>query len=488
MPIRCGRDNQRQGARAIADSDPHEGSVERQRDSDSKYLTLLEQIPAIVYIWEVARDLEGMTEEYVSPQIEDVLGFRPEEWIADPELWINRLHPDDRADVMDETARSVEAGEPFKLEYRMIARDDRVVWLHDVASVVARDERGKATRYQGVQLDITARKEAEHAQRRALEQLRLVDEERRHLVRRLVGAQEEERRRISEGLHDDAMQRLFVVQNRLRLIARERPDLEGTDEYAGLAAEISELITRLRRLAFDLHPRIIDEQGLRASLRSVIEACRGSHADMGFNLDYRLTKEPSPEAAVGLYRVACEAISNASRHSAASQVAIRLEDAAGGVAMVVEDDGRGFEVDVTEDAGPHLGLISMRERAEILGGRLRVESSPAAGTRIHLWLPQGAVDREGSSSSEDRSADPETDPTPPEGDEGASPDRLSTREHEVAELLALGHTNVEISSILDLSVRTIEHHRSRVFRKLGVRSRAGVVRALAERRDPGPGT
>jgi PAS domain S-box-containing protein len=463
--------------------------VERERDSDSKYLTLLEQIPAIVYIWEAARDLEGIREEYVSPQIEEVLGYRPEEWIADPELWIDRLHPDDRADVMDETARSVEAGEPFKLEYRMIARDDRVVWLHDVASVVARDDLGKATRYQGVQLDITARKEAEHAQRRALEQLRLVDEERRHLVRRLVGAEEEERRRISEGLHDDAMQRLFWVQNRLGLVVREHPDIEESEAFSGVMAEISELIVRLRRLAFDLHPRSLEERGLRASFRSLIEASRSSHVDTRFALDFRLSKETYREVGLVLYRVAQEALSNASRHSAASHVKIRLEDEAGGVAMVVEDDGRGFEVDEAEDAGPHLGLISMRERAEILGGRLRVESSPATGTRIHLWLPEGAADREDPTSSEDPSAHPEADPTPPDGDEGASsPDRLSTREQEVAELLALGHTNVEIGAILHLSVRTIEHHRARVFRKLGVRSRAGVVRALAERRDPGQGT
>ncbi len=109
-------------------------------------IALVEQIPAIVYVWSVAGGLERMSEEYVSPQIEAMLGFAPHEWAENPRLWIERLHPDDRDEVLDETARSVEAGEPFKLEYRMIARNGRVVWLHDVASIVAHDDRGRAAR------------------------------------------------------------------------------------------------------------------------------------------------------------------------------------------------------------------------------------------------------------------------------------------------------------------------------------------------------
>lgn len=471
------------GVWSIVDSDTHGGSLEDERDPDSSFQALLEQVPAIVYVWGAGDDPEGTGDRYVSPHIEDVLGYRPEEWIADRTLWIERLHPDDRADVLDETARSVEAGEPFTLEYRMIARDGRVVWLHDVATVMARDDRGRVTRYHGVELDITARKEAEHAQRRVLEQLRVVDEERRHLIRRLVGAQEDERRRISEGLHEDAMQRLFGMQNRLGALSHERPDIEDVEAFSEIASDISELVRILRRLAFELHPRILSEQGLRAALRALIDSAGSSRAETQFVLDYRLKKEPSEEASLTIYRIAREAVSNASRHSGASNVVIRLDDRAAGVSMRVEDDGRGFVMNVTEDAALHLGLVSMRERAEILGGWLKVDSSPAMGTSVHLWVPEGSDAP--PASTEEASAPPGADETAPEGDEvevSSSFDRLTTREQEVAELLALGHTNAEIGSILHLSVRTVEHHRSRVFRKLGVRSRAGVVSALAERR------
>jgi PAS domain S-box-containing protein len=456
-------------------------SLERERDLEAKYRTLLEQIPAIVYTFGAPGGLEGMTEEYVSPQIEEVLGFRAEEWMENPTLWVDRLHPDDRAEVIDETARSFEAGEPFKLEYRMIARDGRIVWLHDVASVVARNEHGKATRYQGVQLDITARKHAEHAQQRTYERLRLIDRERRDLIRRVVSAQEEERRRISEGIHDDTMQGLFRVVHRLGVVTRERPELEDVEAFSGLSEEISELIARLRRLAFDLHPRILDEQGLRAALQSLIERSSNLQGSIGFALDYRLKKEPSHEASLAIYRAAQEALSNASRHSGASNVRILVEERSGGVMMRVEDDGRGFRVDVTDASAQHLGLVSLRERAEILGGWLQVDCDPGGGSRVDYWLPQGVVaGTQGDSDPNDLVGESRAEETV------QAPGHLSAREQEVAELLALGHTNAEISSILHLSIRTIEHHRSRVFRKLGVRSRAGVVRALADHRESRP--
>jgi signal transduction histidine kinase/DNA-binding CsgD family transcriptional regulator len=379
------------------------------------------------------------------------------------------LHPEDRDEVMDELARSVEAGEGFRLEYRMLARDGRVVWLHDVASVVDRDDEGRVLRYEGVQLDITDRKDAEHEQRRTLDQLRRIDRERRELLRRLVGAQDEERRRISEGVHDDVMQRLYEVQNRLATLVQSHPDLEA--DLAEVDGELSELAVRLRRLAFDLHPRIIGEHGLEAAFATLVERASVAHPRIGFQLDWRVEREPSRDAGLVLYRAAAEALSNAARHSEGSTVAVRLDERAGGVALTVQDDGAGFTPDASAQADDHLGLTSIRERAEALGGTFGVDSTPGSGTTIELWLPGKTPEDEGS--REDGSVD---------GGPSAV-ERLSPREQEVAELLALGHTNSEIGSILRLSVRTVEHHRSRVMRKLGVGSRAGVVKALGVARE-----
>src|SRR5439155_21027494 len=109
------------------------GREDRERgELETRFNTLVEQIQAIVYVWSVKGSLDEVVEEFVSPQIEEVLGFRSEEWMANPALWIDALHPDDREEVIGETARSIESAEPFKMEYRMLAKDGRVVWLHDV--------------------------------------------------------------------------------------------------------------------------------------------------------------------------------------------------------------------------------------------------------------------------------------------------------------------------------------------------------------------
>jgi two-component system, NarL family, sensor histidine kinase UhpB len=415
--------------------------------------------------------MDHMAEEYVSPQIEAVLGFRSNEWIENPRLWVDRLHPEDRDEVLDETSRSMGAGEPFKLEYRMVARDGRVVWIHDVASVVARDDLGRATRYQGVQLDITARKEAEHAQRRGHEQLRVLTRQRQDLVRRLVESQEEERRRISEGIHDDTMQSLFAVLIRLSAVTRGNSELRHLEVLSELRDEIRGVIARLRHLAFELHPRILDAEGLQASLRNLIDRWSSIQSGVEYHFEDHLARDPSRQARLAAYRIAQEALSNAAHHSAASSVTISLENRASGLLIRVEDDGTGFDVERTESSSrEHLGLISMRERAEMLWGWLQVDSAIGTGTRVEGWLPD--VGRAGSQGSRLEEA-------------ALGQGRLSPREHEVAELLALGHTNVEVSEILHISVRTVEHHRSHIFQKLGVRSRAGLVQAIGKERPSG---
>jgi PAS domain S-box-containing protein len=455
------------------------------RDLESKYRTLLEQIHAIVYVWGIAGGFEQMAEEYVSPQIEEVLGFHPDDWVENPRLWMDRLHPDDREEVLDETTRSVDAGEPFMLEYRMVARDGRVVWLHDVASVLTRDDAGKATRYQGVQLDITARKEAEHAQRRSFEQLRLAHRQRRELLSRVVTTEEEERRRIAEGIHDHTLQDLFAVLTRLETMGREHPTFGDLDDFTLVRNEISDSIDRLRHLTFELHPRIMETDGLEAALRFLLDWTERIPGTTNYRLEYRLTSEPARHVSSIAYRITQEALTNARKHSGASRVTVSLEDGGGGFLVRIEDDGRGFETGaIPGTSWEHIGLVSMEERAEAGGGWCQIESIPGSGTTVHCWLPDPGSAHGDEPRAErllvpsSTTVNSRSGPSPSRREE--RPNRLSPREREVAELLAIGHTNAEVAAILHLSVRTIEHHRSRVFHKLGVRSRAGLVRTLQE--------
>lgn len=129
------------------------------RDTEARYRALVEQIPAIVYS-DSAENI-GQT-HYISPQIKTMLGFEPEEWSRNNDLWTASIHPDDRQRVLDEYNRSFESGESFTCEYRMTSRSGETVWIRDEA-ILIRDASGKPLFWQGMMLDITGRRDSEVA-------------------------------------------------------------------------------------------------------------------------------------------------------------------------------------------------------------------------------------------------------------------------------------------------------------------------------------
>jgi diguanylate cyclase (GGDEF)-like protein/PAS domain S-box-containing protein len=147
---------------------------EKLREAEARFRTLVEQIPAITYVEELRSRGKALT--YMSPQYEALLGHSPEEGVPHPEHWLEITHPDDRERVLAEDARTDETLEPFEAEYRMIAKDGRVVWMRDQAMIV-RDEQDRPLFWQGVMLDITERKEAEKALRQSEELYRTVLEQ-----------------------------------------------------------------------------------------------------------------------------------------------------------------------------------------------------------------------------------------------------------------------------------------------------------------------
>jgi PAS domain S-box-containing protein len=130
--------------------------------SEERYRTLVEQLPAVTYMQEI----ENGTLAYVSPQIEDVLGYSPEEYLANPALRSQTIHPEDRGWVLQEDIRTDETGEPYSVEYRRISRDGRVVWVREEA-VLVRDSEGRPLFWQGILMDVTERKHQEEALRQS---------------------------------------------------------------------------------------------------------------------------------------------------------------------------------------------------------------------------------------------------------------------------------------------------------------------------------
>jgi two-component system sensor histidine kinase UhpB len=205
-----------------------------------------------------------------------------------------------------------------------------------------------------------------------------------------LNAAEEERRRISLELHDDASQRLAAILMRLRL-ARGLDDPEATDAILEeVRKELAETADGLRRYAQGLRPPALDELGLGPAIEShVRHVADAAVAPVEVRTD-GVGRLESPEAELALYRIVQEAITNALRHSSARQIEVRLERCDGVIVATVSDDGVGFDVEAIlgDHDGEHgLGLFGMRERAEYVGGRVEIESERGQGTTVRAAVP-----------------------------------------------------------------------------------------------------
>ncbi len=344
------------------------------------YKALVEGIPAVLYVDYLD---EWSTNWFTSPQSVELLGYAVEEWGTTPDLWLQKIHPDDVDRVKAENDRSNETGEPFVSEYRMRTKDDRILWLRDEATL---SEEGGRPHWRGIMSDITPQKEAEEKLRWSLDVLRRTIQERRDLAQRLEGAQEQERRRIAADIHDDPIQVMSAVDLRLALLAERGNDVDP-GELAAIQETVRLAIDRLRSLLFELRPVALDREGIVVALTQYLE-----HAAAGTAWEHqvvdRLAAEPEPELRAILYRTAQEAVSNARKHAAATVVSVTLRSEGQGVCVRIDDDGAGFDTKRLDDPEPgHLGLLTMVERAELMGGWCRVSSTVGSGTSVECWLP-----------------------------------------------------------------------------------------------------
>jgi PAS domain S-box-containing protein len=349
------------------------------------YRALVEGAPVILYI---DRPDELSTNLYTSPQIVDLLGYSVEEWMEDAELWVRRLHPDDRDRVVREHRASNDRGERFLEEYRFLARDDREVWIRDEAVPVKADD-GTILYWRGVMVDITALKVAEDRLRASLEEVRRMMDQRRELAQLLESAQEEERRRIAADIHDDPIQVMSAVDMRLQLLL-DHPERADAHELGQLGEDLRSAIDRLRNLLFELRPVALELEGLAPAIQLYVEHT-AKETGWSWELSESLASEPTEEARVTLYRIAQEAIANVRKHARATHVRVDVGHQDGGLLLRVTDDGRGFDPGAKPVPG-HLGLTTIAERVQLAGGRFGIESAPGRGTTVECWLPVEAFD------------------------------------------------------------------------------------------------
>jgi signal transduction histidine kinase len=216
----------------------------------------------------------------------------------------------------------------------------------------------------------------------AVDQARLIQ---RDALRRVVRAQEEERRRLARELHDETGQALTSILLGLK-------GLEDLDDMATLEESVAALRERVvatlqdvRRLAVELRPAALDDFGLVAALER-LTAGLAEESGMKVELESRLQDDRLPEEVeTVLYRIVQEGFTNIVKHADAGRVSILLTQKAGSVSAVIEDDGRGFDPDQAVDGG--IGLIGMRERVALLDGSMTIEAAPGKGTTLVIEIP-----------------------------------------------------------------------------------------------------
>jgi PAS domain S-box-containing protein len=208
---------------------------------------------------------------------------------------------------------------------------------------------------------------------------------RRAVLSHLVSAEEEERRRIAADIHDDSIQVMTAAGMRLQILRRELSDTKQLERLAELERTVQLAIARLRHLLFVLHPPALDTEGISAALRMHLDEA-APRSPTRYRLVDRLGAQPPQATRVTMYRIARELLVNVEKHAEAKNATVTLSEADGGYLVKIVDDGVGFASEVEPEPG-HLGLEAVRQRTELAGGWLRIESTAGEGTTIDFWIP-----------------------------------------------------------------------------------------------------
>jgi len=310
------------------------------------------------------------------------------------------------------------AGETLLIERQLLRKDGTLLPVEISGRMIQEGV------FQAIIRDITERRRAEAALRQAYDELerrvaertaelvaanemlktemaeRLWAEQgRQELLRRLVLAQEDERRRISRELHDQMGQQLTAIMIGLKALDVA---CEGRESAAAGLQQLQALTDQLGRevhsLAWGLRPPALDDLGLETALYNYAEEwAERSRVVVDFHSSGFETERLPWTHETAIYRIAQEALTNVFKHSTADRVSFILERRGDHVLAVVEDNGKGFDVPALHEKSTeerNLGLLGMRERASLLGGTLAIESAPGIGTSVFVRIPVGTVNRE----------------------------------------------------------------------------------------------
>jgi PAS domain S-box-containing protein len=320
---------------------------------------------------------------------ERIYGYTATEAIGQP---IGMLLPPGSEDEVPAIMERIRRGE--KVEHYETNRQRKDGTIIDVSVAVSpiKTPDGDVIGASAVARDVTERKQAESA-RAQIARLEQSQAAHRLLLERVFETQEQERRRIARELHDEAGQLLASLLVGLRTLDDATAIDDAKAQSRRLRAVAVKALDEVGRLARGLHSSVLDDHGLAVALqRYVAEYSTTHNIAVDLALDETDARNLSPAVQLAAFRVVQEALTNVVKHSGATAIRVRVARSANGLKTTIADNGRGFEADaVRTHSEAHLGLQSMRERAAILGGTLRVRSG-ARGTTIAVRVPLGPRD------------------------------------------------------------------------------------------------
>jgi len=338
------------------------------RTAEARFRSLVEQIPAVTFMGSLYED---QNEFYVSPQIEQLLGFSQQEWLSDPFLWFNQLHPEDRAYCNQEFARGCVTGGPFRAEFRALTRTGQVVWVHGEARVVS-DEDGRPLFIQGVAYDITEAKRAVEAVRASAEQLK---------------ASLAEKEVLLKEIHHRVKNNLQVISSLLRLQATHIEDPRALEMFNESRNRIESMALVHQKLYQSANLSQVDFGEYARSLSALLIASYGARARQIALRTEIGNVSLSVDVALPLGLIINELLSNSLKYAfpggGGGEVRIELHHLEDGqIQVIVADNGAGFPPHIDFRETSTLGMQLVRALTEQIGAAIELRRDPGTEFRI----------------------------------------------------------------------------------------------------------
>jgi PAS domain S-box-containing protein len=385
------------------------------RETEAKYRNLVESLPAIVYTAEFGVKGRWL---YVSPQIGSILGFTPEEWVNRPEIWHKQVHPDDLSAALEDEKRVLKTGEALRCEYRIRARNGRVVWIREEAMGIL-GEGAEPGVLQGVMYDITDEKAAEQTLRVALQKEQKVAADLREL--------NEMKNSFLQAVSHDLRTPLTSIMGSALTLKRTELALSAEDA-TGLMEIIASNAVKLNRLLNDLldvdrlSRGLVEPQRSQVDLRAMVDRVLRE-----CELEGRAVEVDVPVAVASIdpsqvERILENLVTNATRYTpTGSPIWVRAQMDGTDVLLVVEDAGPGVPYEMREtifeafrqgreqvlhSPGVGIGLSLVARFAELHGGSAWVEDRPGGGASFRVLLRGETVGRSAPGSAPAPATDP----------------------------------------------------------------------------------